>query len=62
MALSILTNSLLLRKLLKALGRFSSAFHYSFFAEKGATLNSFELQDLSEMETLGLLRGRLRIG
>ena len=41
----------------KALGRFSSAFYYSFYADKGATLNSFELQNLTEKETLGLLRG-----
>ena len=49
--------SKLVTKLPKALGRFSSAFYYSFYADKGATLNSFELQNLTEKETLGLLRG-----
>ena len=47
----------LVTKLPMALGRFSSAFYYSFYADKGATLNSFELQNLTEKETLGLLRG-----
>ena len=47
----------LVTKLLKAPGRFSSVFYYLFYAGKGATLNYFELQNLTEKETIRLLRG-----